>query len=357
MAALGLALGCLAVPLLAVFADALFRDGQFAFRDAGQFYYPLLRRVQQEWEAGRWPLWAPEASAGTPLLGNPTAAVLYPGKLVFFLLPHAWAVRAYVIGHVAVAFVAMWTLMRGWRVSATGSVLAALAYAFGVPVLSQTSNVIFLVGAAWAPLGFLAADRWVRCRRRGSVPGLTLVLALQVLGGDPEAAYVTLASAGAYAAGLAAARSYSLAGRWLRWAGVGVIPGYLGLLGLSWWSTRAIRDVSVTVPGMPQPWKPPTDALVVAAWGAIAALPAWRARARGGSEARRFGASIGGVLGAAALALAISGAQLLPVLEYAGQSFRAAASEGFHDIYPYSAHPLQLLDTIWPNVYGRLEGG
>ena len=38
-------------------------------------------------------------------------------------------------------------------------------------------------------------------------------------------------------------------------------------------------------------------------------------------------------------------------------SFRAAESEGFHDIYPYSAHPLQLLDAIWPNVYGTLEGG
>jgi hypothetical protein len=58
-----------------------------------------------------------------------------------------------------------------------------------------------------------------------------------------------------------------------------------------------------------------------------------------------------------ALALAITGAQLLPVLEYTGMSFRAAESEGFHDYYPYSAHPLQLLDAIWPNVYSTLEGG
>src|SRR6202044_3547421 len=113
---------------------------------------------------------------------------------------------------------------------------------------------------------------------------------------------------------------------------------------------RAIRSVSVSVPGTPQPWKPHSDALVVVAWVTAAALLAWQARRHGGGEARRFGAMIGGLLGAAALALAISGAQLLPVLEYAGQSFRAAASEGFHDIYPYSAHPLQLLDTIWPSV-------
>ena len=117
------AVAVLTVPLLSVFAPVLFADRQFAFRDAGHYYYPLLRRVQQEWEAGRWPLWAPEASAGTPLLGNPTAAVLYPGKLVFFLLPHPWAVRVFVLGHVALAFAAMWTMLRGWRVSATGAAI------------------------------------------------------------------------------------------------------------------------------------------------------------------------------------------------------------------------------------------
>src|SRR5437764_1153991 len=66
MATFGLALGCLAVPLLVVFGRVLLQDRQFAFQDAGHYYYPLLLRVQQEWEAGRWLLWAPEASAGTP---------------------------------------------------------------------------------------------------------------------------------------------------------------------------------------------------------------------------------------------------------------------------------------------------
>ena len=64
-----------------------------------------------------------------------------------------------------------------------------------------------------------------------------------------------------------------------------------------------------------------------------------------------------GLVGASALALAIAGAQLLPILEYTGMSFRAVESEGFHDFYPCSAHPLQWLDAIWPNVFGTLEGG
>ena len=306
-------------------------------------------------ERRRWPLWAQEASAGTPLLGNPTAAVLYPGKLVFFLIPHPWAVRVFVIGHVVLAFGAMTWLLRGWGVSVTGSILGSLAYAFGVPVLSQTSNVIFLVGAAWAPLGFLAADRWVRGRKRGALPALTLVLALQVLGGDPEAAYLTLVCALGYAAGVAAARPPLVVGRVLRRVALGFIPVYLGLLGLSWWSTRSIHQISIATLGMPAPWKPPSEGLVVGAWGLVAAFVAWKARR--GRDGRGIAWSLGGLIAAAGVALAVSGAQLLPILEYTGMSFRAAESEGFHDSYPYSAHPLQLLDALWPNVFGTLEGG
>ena len=88
-------LACGLALLLYVYRPVLFFGEQFGFRDSAHFYYPLYERVQKEWNAGRWPLWAQEASAGTPLLGNPTAAVLYPGKLVFFLLPHPWAVRVF----------------------------------------------------------------------------------------------------------------------------------------------------------------------------------------------------------------------------------------------------------------------
>ncbi len=46
-----------------------------------------------------------------------------------------------------------------------GAGLAALTYTFGAPVLFQYCNIIYLVGAAWLPLGFLAIDRWIRLRQ------------------------------------------------------------------------------------------------------------------------------------------------------------------------------------------------
>ena len=198
-----LVLTCFAALFLACFSPVFFRDEQFGFRDAAHYYYPLYQRVQQEWDAGRCPLWETEENAGMPLLGNPTAAVLYPLKVIYAVFPYAWGARLYIVAHTALAFVAMLVLMRSWRTSWIGSGLSALAYAFGAPVLFQYCNVIFLVGAAWLPLGVHAVDRWVRRGRRWGVIELAVVLAMQTLGGDPQSAYLLGLAAVGYAAGLA----------------------------------------------------------------------------------------------------------------------------------------------------------
>ena len=106
---------CFGALFLTCYAPALIRDQQFAYRDASEYYYWLNKRVQAAWDAGRWPLWEPEENAGMPLLGNPTASVLYPGKVVFAVLPYAWGARAYILAHSALAFArSMLVLMRAW---------------------------------------------------------------------------------------------------------------------------------------------------------------------------------------------------------------------------------------------------
>ena len=205
-ASLLLGTGCVVVLMLACYHAVLFRGHQFAYRDAGHFYYPLYRVVQQEWEAGRAPLWNPWQNGGTPLLGTPMAAVLYPGKLLYAVLPYPQAARSYVLAHTIVALLGMLAMGRALGLSSTGSMISALSYAFGAPVLSLYSNVIFLVGAAWAPWGFRAILRLATPGHRWAVVELAVVLALQVLGGDPESAYWTAASGALYAGVVAFAR-------------------------------------------------------------------------------------------------------------------------------------------------------
>src|SRR4051812_39961804 len=184
----------------------MFRGEQFAYRDAGHYYYPLYQRVQAEWDANRWPLWEPEENSGMPLLGNPTAAVFYPGKVIYALFSYPWAARLYVLAHMGLAFAAMLCAMRSWGVSWIGSAVSSLSYAFGAPILFQYCNIIYLVGAAWLPFGFLAIQRWLVSRSYWALLGLAVVLAMQTLGGDPQSSYLLGLCGGAYAAGMAWSR-------------------------------------------------------------------------------------------------------------------------------------------------------
>jgi hypothetical protein len=362
--------GCFLTLLLTCYGAVLLGGRQLAFRDGAHFYYPLYKLVQDEWDAGRWPLWEPEENGGMPLLGNPAAAVLYPGKIVYAVLPYAWGARLYAVAHTALAFVGMVALLRGWGTSWVGAALGGLSYAFGAPILSQECNIIYLVGAAWLPLGFRAADRWLRLGRRWGLLELTVVLAMQFLGGDPEAAYVLGLCAGGYALGLAwadrpAASPAAGASRSWQWPGgrrggmvavaaaAAVIVAWVAasLILARWLPSVRKRTVPPSaLPGMT--WLPP---VVSAAWVAagLFVLGRWwrRRHARGAGVSAGLGPMLAGLAGSAALAAALAAAQLVPVLEFIGRSARARADEP-HDLYPFSLEPVRLVELIWPNAFG-----
>jgi hypothetical protein len=357
-----LVIGSFTILLLVCYSPALFRNRQFGYRDAGHYYYPLYQRVQHEWHEGRWPLWEPEENAGMPLLGNPTAAVLYPGKLIYALLPYAWAARVYVIFHTVLAFIGMLILMRSWRASATACALSALSYAFGAPILFQSCNVIYLVGAAWLPLGFHGADQWVRLGRCWGVVELAIVLAMQILGGDIQSAYLLSWSAGGYAVGITMSRAREI-GRADRNSGNSslahsrrwwLIP--LILIGLVLWAAATII-LAVWLPGLrppgnsprPFPWMAWVPRGVAAVWG-MAVVWFFLVWLRRGWQFR-LGPAWLGLAASVGLAITVSAAQLLPVVEFSQQTIRSAGT-GPHDYYPFSIEPLRLVELAWPNFLG-----
>lgn len=356
----------MAVMVLVCFGPALFRDRQFGYRDAGHHYYPLHERVQREWSAGRWPLWQTEENAGMPLLGDPTAAVLYPGKLLFALLPYPLAARLYIVGHVILAWAAMLLLVRSWGLGPPAASIAAISYAFGAPILFQTCNVIFLVGAAWLPLGVRAVDRWVRLARGWALLELAIVLAMQALGGDPETAYLLGASAAGYAIGLArlgpgvVGRDDSgprhSAWRAVRWAVIliaAAVAWFAATVALGIW-LPGLRPRAPAGQPRPLAWMAAMPLLVAAGWAAwaLTGLVRWN---RSGRRSPLVTALAGLGL-SAVLAFAVAAAQLLPVLEYTRLTQRADAGESSHDVYPFSLEPFRLVELIWPDVFGTTFG-
>ena len=119
----------------------------------------------------------------------------------------------------------MVALLRSWGVSVTGSALGGLSYGFAGPILFQYANVIFLVGAAWMPLGLRAIDRWLTQGKRGALIELALVLSMQVLGGDLQSAYLLGVIAALYGVWLFQPRPEAV-----RWALlVGLVIVFYGL--------------------------------------------------------------------------------------------------------------------------------
>ena len=177
-------------PFLWFFGEAIFLQRSFVFRDAAHYYYPLFEWTGREWASGRVPLWNPQENCGVPVLADATSSVLYPGKLLF-ALPFVYAIKykLYITGHIILAAAAAFCLARHWRASSYAAGLCAVSYAFGGSVLFQYANVVFLVGAAWLPLAFLTADRMLVARSLRWSLAFAAVLALMVLGGDPQAAY------------------------------------------------------------------------------------------------------------------------------------------------------------------------
>ncbi|MDY0165710.1 MAG: hypothetical protein RBS80_04155 [Thermoguttaceae bacterium] len=303
---------------IAVFAPVLFADRTFGFRDGAHFYPPLWGLTAGEWSAGRVPLWNPYENLGQPLFAQPAAGVCYPGQLLFLLpLPLIWAQKLYIVGHVLLAAGAAYRLARSFRASATAAGVAAMAYAFSGSVLMQHTNAPFLVGAAWLPLAMLCADQLARI---GTIPGerslrlaawwsvgLGVVLALMVLGGDPQMAY-----------------------------NVGLISALYVILALA---AGGRGRVGGKKPGERRP-------------------SIRRSLGRFATAFRLFGA-------AALAALVLSAVQVLPAWQFAARSDRVSPSwrdrltatlrpRSHHEyVYHFSVGPWRLAEFLWPNVAGR----
>jgi hypothetical protein len=334
---------------------------QFAYRDAAHFYYPLYERVEKEWNEGRWPLWEPEENAGMPLLGNPTAAVLYPGKLIYRALPYPLAARVYVIAHTLLAFAGAIALSRTLGIGIAGSLIAGIAYAFGAPILFQYCNIIYLVGAAWVPWGIREIDRWLRLGRRSAIVGLAVVLAMQVLGGDPQAAYLEGLCAGVYAILLSRderARPPMRGWKKLAWV-VGLVVVLAIWVGLTLALAAYLPTIRPKVPPPPPtrsfPWNSYVPLAVAACW-AVAGLVFALRWFKGGVGLASLGRRFVGLGAAAVLAASVSAAQLLPVMEFTNLTGRNA-DEGSHDIYPFSLEPYRAAELAWPNLFGSHDRG
>ena len=317
-----------AIPIAALFGPVLVSDRSFAMRDAAHFYHPLFEWCAREWGAGRVPLWNPYENCGIPVLADATSSLFYPGKLLFLLpIDFVWRYKLYVVLHVVLAAANSYWLARAWKASACGAAIAAIAYSCGGNVVFQYCNIVFLVGAAWLPLAALSADRMLRERSWRAALGLGAVLALMILGGDPQAAYHGLLITALYALVLACSTNPDTS-RSLRERCRGLTL-QLGLTGLA----AAVGFLLAAVQILPS-----SEATKYSERAAFD-------RPRNIYEAAQFVLHpVGNQKPGESRTAAISG------------GFFGTTSEGTHQdlVFDFSVGPWRLAEYIWPNIGGRM---
>lgn len=171
------------------------------FRDLLVLVLPLRQYAATAVRSGELPLWTPDLFFGAPFLANYQSAVFYPPSVILYLAPFPTSLSLFLAFHLFVAGTGMASyLERRSGLRREVAVFGGTVFAFGGYLTSLVPLTNQLQVAAWLPWVLLAAAELLSTGRRRSFLALTLLLALQLLGGAPEATLLTLGAVAAVTA-------------------------------------------------------------------------------------------------------------------------------------------------------------
>jgi hypothetical protein len=201
----------LLVPLF--FWKLAFTNLVLARGDTLLYFYPYWDYRAQALLAGRLPLWQPILFMGAPFLANSQAGVLYPFNWPLALLDAPTAVKLSTVFHLMLAAGGSYVFSRrALRQSTLAALLSAALFGLGGYLTAQVEHVNQLQGLAWLPWLLFTTHTLVR-RNTTQAPDqgnrliaslspailCAFIVALQILAGHTQSAFISLASALGYA--------------------------------------------------------------------------------------------------------------------------------------------------------------
>jgi hypothetical protein len=184
--------------------------------DAFTYFYPYWAEATRAAQAGRLPLWNPYLFMGAPFLANSQVGVFYPLNWpLWFLLPAHRSIHVSIVLHLCLAAFNTYVWMRAsLRMGRVGAWTGGAAFALGGYLGAQVEHVNQLHGLAWLPLMLLLwnqsqiADRKSGGRRIRVMAfvGLVVVIALVLLAGHTQTAFISLVGLVAYGLGQSLAK-------------------------------------------------------------------------------------------------------------------------------------------------------
>lgn len=144
----------------------------FWFEDIQAYFVPLYSAAARSMRAGELPLFAPEAWAGQPLLGDPQIGIFYPPNWLWLVIS---PVRMYAVSavlHAAVAASGAYALGRARGRSTQASATSAMALVLSAFMVLELRHAMFCATTAWLFWVMYGLTRFAE-RRRPSALALT----------------------------------------------------------------------------------------------------------------------------------------------------------------------------------------
>ena len=162
-------------------------------RDFGYFSHPVAQYHREAFWRGELPLWNPLNSCGMPFLAQWNTLTLYPGSLIYLLLPLPWSLNLFCLLHLFAGGVGMYFLAQRWTQNRFAACVAGTLFVFSGFTLNCAmwpNNIAALGLMPWVVL--LAQRAWQEGGRQLLLGAL--VGAGQMLAGAPEMILLTWAT-------------------------------------------------------------------------------------------------------------------------------------------------------------------
>ncbi len=186
--------GILATLVVVFFSPGLFFGQVPIYRDLMVLVLPLRSYAARAVRTGWFPLWTPDLFFGAPFFANYQSALLYPPSAILYLVPLPLGLSLFLGFHVFMAGLGMTRyLQRSCGLDPAPSLFGGVVFAFGGFLTSLIPLTNQLQVATWLPWVLEAGEECVSTGGHRWFFQLTLLLALQWLGGAPEAALLTVA--------------------------------------------------------------------------------------------------------------------------------------------------------------------
>lgn len=147
--------------------------------DLTEFFWPLLYYIKSQILSGNGiPLWNTMFFSGTPLLPDPQNLFIYPLNFIFLVLPIDTGLLVSIFGHMIIAFLGMYQLLKTSSISKRTSIIVAILFSLSPKFFSylEAGHLGLIQSWAFIPWTYWATINLVKKKDLKSILLLSLFL-------------------------------------------------------------------------------------------------------------------------------------------------------------------------------------